>query len=109
MNTIKKQVYHERIHNHIYEKIKNQFEDPNYYFVNELASNIKKAIDELPENYRSTFTMSRFDELTNSQIAIKQGISIKTVEYRISQALKILRIKLKDYLPLISFLSGLPS
>ena len=109
LNTIKKQVYHERIHNHIYEKIKNQFEDPNYYFVNELASNIKKAIDELPENYRSTFTMSRFDELTNSQIAIKQGISIKTVEYRISQALKILRIKLKDYLPLISFLSGLPS
>ncbi len=33
------------------------------------------------------------------------GVSVKTVEYRISQALKILRIKLKDYLPLLSFLS----
>ena len=29
----KKQLYHERIHNHIYEKIKDQFEDPDYIFI----------------------------------------------------------------------------
>lgn len=101
LNAIKKQLYHERIHNHIYEKIKDQFEDPDYYLVNELTENIRKAIDELPETYRDTFIQSRFGEKTNTQIAAKMGISVKTVEYRISQALKILRHSLRDYLPLL--------
>lgn len=105
LNAIKKNQYHERIHNQIYDNLKDQFEDPDYYFVNELTENIRKSIEELPDTYRHTFTLSRFDEQTNIQIAVKLGVSVKTVEYRISQALKILRVKLKDYLPLLSFLS----
>lgn len=105
LNAIKKNQYHERIHNQIYDNLKDQFEDPDYYFVNELTENIRKAIEELPDTYRHTFTLSRFGEQTNVQIADKLGVSVKTVEYRISQALKILRVKLKDYLPLLSFLS----
>ena len=89
LNAINKKLYHERIHNHIYDKLKDQFEDPDYY--------------------RDTFALSRFGELTNTQIATKLGVSVKTVEYRISQALKILRVRLKDYLPLLSFLFGFPS
>lgn len=104
LNAIKKNQYHERIHSQIYEKIKDQFEDPDYYFVNELTENIRKAIDDLPETYRDTFILSRFGEKTNAQIAEKLDISIKTVEYRISQALKILRHSLKDYLPLLAFI-----
>ena len=50
--------------------------------------------------------MSRFGENTNVQIAQKLGVSVKTVEYRISQALKILRLKLKDYLPLLINILG---
>ena len=106
LNAIRKNQYHERIHNQIYEKIKDQFEDPDYYFVNELTENIQKAIENLPETYRETFAMSRFGEKTNVQIAEKLGISVKTVEYRISQALKILRFKLKDYLPLLINILG---
>ena len=106
LNAIRKNQYHERIHNQIYEKIKDQFEDPDYYFVNELTENKQKAIENLPETYRETFAMSRFGEKTNVQIAEKLGISVKTVEYRISQALKILRFKLKDYLPLLINILG---
>ena len=106
LNAIRKNQYHERIHNQIYEKIKDQFEDPDYYFVNELTENIQKAIENLPETYRETFAMSRFGEKTNVQIPEKLGISVKTVEYRISQALKILRFKLKDYLPLLINILG---
>lgn len=102
LNAIKKKQYHERIHNQIYEKIKDQFEDPDYYFINELTENIQKAIENLPETYRETFSLSRFGECTNVQIAEKLGISIKTVEYRISQALRILRHVLHDYLPLLT-------
>ena len=93
----------------IYDKLKDQFEDPDYYFINELTEHINKAIKELPDTYRDTFALSRFGELTNTQIATKLGVSVKTVEYRISQALKILRVRLKDYLPLLSFLFGFPS
>ena len=109
LNAIQKNLYHEKVHSILYEKLKEQFDEPDYYFVNELTENINKAISELPETYRETFHLSRFGELTNNQIANKLGVSIKTVEYRISQALKILRIKLKDYLPLLSFLFGFPS
>ena len=109
LNAIKKQLYHERIHNHIYDKLKDQFEDPDYYFINELTEHINKAIKELPDTYRDTFALSRFGGLTNTQIATKLGVSVKTVEYRISQALKILRVRLRDYLPLLSFLFGFPS
>lgn len=101
LNAIKKQLYHERIHSRIYEMIKDRFEDPDYYFVNELAENIRKAIDELPETYRDTFILSRFGEKTNVQIATQLDISVKTVEYRISQSLKILRYTFRDYLPLL--------
>ena len=106
LNAIRKNQYHERIHNQIYEKIKDQFEDPDYYFVNELTEHIRKAIENLPDTYRETFILSRFGERTNMQIAERLGISIKTVEYRISQALKILRHRLKDYLPLLINILG---
>ncbi|MDR1624655.1 MAG: RNA polymerase sigma-70 factor [Tannerellaceae bacterium] len=98
LNAIKKRLYHERIHNLIYEKIKDRFDDPDYYLANELAEYIRKAIGELPETYRETFVLSRFGERTNVEIAEKLAVSVKTVEYRIKQSLKILRIKLEDYL-----------
>ena len=86
LNAIKRQLYHERVHSLIYDKIKDQFENPDTYFVNELTENITKAIEELPENYRETFKLSRFGEQSNPQIAEALGVSIKTV--RISSGVK---------------------
>ncbi len=100
LNHIKKHQFHQRVHTQIYEKLRDQFEDPDSYIVNELAEKIQKAIAELPETYRETFALSRFGDQTNAKIAAQLEVSVKTVEYRISQSLKILRIKLKDYLPL---------
>ncbi len=98
LNAIRRRQYHARIHSIIYEKLREEFEDPDYYLVNELSAEISKAVDELPDVYRETFTLSRFGELTNKQVAEHLGVSVKTVEYRISQSLKILRRKLRDYL-----------
>jgi RNA polymerase sigma-70 factor (ECF subfamily) len=106
LNHIKKQRFHQRVYEWIYEKLKDQFDDPDHYMINELAEQIQKAIAELPENYRETFALSRFGEQTNVKIAEQLGVSVKTVEYRISQSLKILRVKLKDYLPFVLFLIG---
>jgi RNA polymerase sigma-70 factor (ECF subfamily) len=45
--------------------------------------------------------MSRFEELRYQEIANRLGLSVKTVENQMSKALRILRVKLADYLPLL--------
>jgi RNA polymerase sigma-70 factor (ECF subfamily) len=99
LNAVKQHLYRERVHNLLYEKMKDRINDPDYYLANELAVMIHNAIDELPDGYREVFVRSRFGTSTNAQIAEELGISVKTVEYRITQTLKILRVKLKEYLP----------
>ena len=61
-------------------------------------------IRELPDEYRKAFEMNRFEEMTYNEIAERTGVSPKTIAYRISQALKILRTELKDYIPLLVWL-----
>ena len=94
----------QRVHEHLYEKFATQFEDPDFYLYGELMEKLEQALQKLPEDYRNAFEMNRFDDLTYKEIADKLGVSEKTIAYRISQALKILRKELKDYfLIIISF------
>jgi RNA polymerase sigma-70 factor (ECF subfamily) len=65
------------------------------------------AIAALPDDLRETFLLSRFEELHYKEIADKQTISIKTVEARMSKALRILRNELKDYIAIICLISNL--
>jgi RNA polymerase sigma-70 factor (ECF subfamily) len=62
---------------------------------NETETKIYKTIEELPEQCRKIFKMSRFDELKYREIAEKLNISIKTVETQMSRALKYLTTNLK--------------
>lgn len=67
----------------------------------ELREKIDLALNELPEQCRTVFQLSRFEELKYREIADKLGISVKTVENHMGKALKILRNKLSPYLPLL--------
>lgn len=64
----------------------------------ELKQHIEAAIGELPHRCRMIFGLSRFEEMTNRQIAEQLNISIKTVENQMTKALRILREKLNPYL-----------
>ena|SRR5579859_1485952 len=64
---------------------------------NELKIRLYRAIDELPEQCRKVFRMSRFEELKQQEIADQLGISIKTVKNHITHALKQLTIALGDW------------
>lgn len=70
----------------------------------EVQALINKAIDEMPPKVRSTFLLSRNENLKNKEIAQKQGIGLSTVEYRLSCAFKILRKHLKDYIHFLLWL-----
>jgi len=69
----------------------------------ELEERLGKALNELPEQCRTVFQLSRFEELRYREIADRLGISVKTVENQMGKALKILRTKLVDFLPFTVF------
>ena len=79
--------------------MKNEVEHPaKKIMAGELEKKIHTALNELPEQCRTIFQMSRFDELKYREIADKLGISVKTVESQMSKALRLLRVKLVDFL-----------
>lgn len=57
----------------------------------ETKDNLEKIIDSLPDKTMRIFKMSRYDDMSNKEIADKLKISIKAVEYHITQSIKHLR------------------
>ena len=68
-----------------------------YLLQNELEDTLLKAIEELPNECRTVFRMSRFDGKKHSEIAEELGISINTVKYHTKNALRILADSLSHY------------
>jgi RNA polymerase sigma-70 factor (ECF subfamily) len=56
----------------------------------EITDTLKTAINQLPEKRKVVFSMAYIDGYSNKEIAEKLGISIKTVNAHIVQALKLL-------------------
>lgn len=96
-----------RVLDEIHMKLSGQFVSPDFYIIKELEDKIQKALSELPDTYREAFEMNRFQNKTYNEIAAQLHVSPKTIDYRIQQSLKLLRIKLKDYLPILALLSVL--
>lgn len=78
--------------------------EPNDIFSEEIKKIIDNTLETLPKKTLEVFLMSRYQDKSHKEIAELIGISTKGVEFHISKSLKILRNKLKDYLPIIVFL-----
>jgi len=74
------------------------FEKDTDFLSGQVENAINRAISELPEKCKLVFTLSRYTDKTNRDIADELNISIKAVEKHISRALKELRVKLKPYM-----------
>lgn len=74
-----------------------EYDTDNYVLRSELEESIKNAIAGLPEKFKESFEMSRFEGLKYQEIATKLNVSIRTVEVRISKALELLRKNLIDF------------
>ena len=91
----------QRADTRFYEEMQEMLQDTDYYQIEELAKRIEDAVAALPESYREAFVMHRFRDMSYKEIAETLGVSPKTIDYRIQQALKQLRVDLEDYLPLL--------
>lgn len=96
----------QRIVNGLHKSLEREFENPDFYIFEDLKDRLESALNALPETYREAFVLHRFHNKSYKEIATQMGVSEKTVEYRISQAIKILRVELKDFLPLLALLLG---
>uniref|UniRef100_UPI003217A30E RNA polymerase sigma-70 factor n=1 Tax=uncultured Draconibacterium sp. TaxID=1573823 RepID=UPI003217A30E len=71
-----------------------------WFAESELETLFEKSLEKLPPRCREIFKLSRIEGIKNQQIAEKLGISKRTVELQISNALKFLRKDLSPYLPM---------
>jgi len=63
----------------------------------ELALKIERSKEKLPDQTVKIFEMSRDHALTYPEIAEELNLSVKTVEYHMSKALKFFRIELQEF------------
>lgn len=98
LNKINHQKIKFRVHQEIVDKYATSFENPDFYLENELFQLYRSALAKLPDDFQLVYDLNRNMNLTHKEIALKLNISPQTVNYRISQVLKALRIELKDYL-----------
>lgn len=107
---------HESVKENTFEELRNTYReeltmrismleacDPEEIFSTEIQQILQQTLAQFPERTRRIFEMSRFGNQSNKEIAEALGYTVKNVEYHISKVLKVLRINLKDYLPLFYF------
>ena len=105
LNYIKHQKVRSKHSLHVAYSMKNETDNASKKVLGtELEGRLHAALNNLPEQCRTIFQLSRFDELKYREIADQLGISVKTVENQMGKALKILRTKLVDFLPIMIFL-----
>lgn len=97
-----------QVKKNVIEELKRQMEsemryNPDIYTDTELQQKLKLAFTKLPPRTAEIFTLSRFKGLSNDEIALALELSKRTVETQISNALKILRKELQNYLTLLLF------
>jgi len=78
--------------------------DASSFTMDEIERIIRETLEQLPPQCQRVFRLSRFEGRKNREIAEELNISEKIVEKHISKALKIYRVALKDYLPLVAYL-----
>ena len=109
-----KSVYHESLNWLRHEKVKLSHQQHTFYSMKDetdnaadrikmkqLEEHLQKALNDLPQQCRTIFQMSRFDEMRYREIDNELGISIKTVENQMGKALRLMRLKLVEFLPVM--------
>ena len=78
-------------------------EDESYstIFSKDIMKIVMESLSELPEQTRHIFVLNRLEYKSRKEIAVTLGVSQQKVDYHINKANDHLRLKLKDYIPLL--------
>ncbi len=66
-------------------------------YLNDLESAYQNQVNNLPDKCRAAFELSRQEQLSFKEIALKLNVSVNTVEKHVGKALRVLRYNLKDF------------
>lgn len=83
-----------------------KYETDQKLITKELTTLLYQSIDKLPKKCQLVFKLSRFEELTNREIAERLNISVKTVESQMTIALSRLKNSSLEYFVTITILSS---
>lgn len=70
--------------------------------LSELEQRAQQAIEDLPLRTKTVFKLIRLEDMSYREVAQTLTISEKAVEKEMMKALRLLRIALRDYLPLMA-------
>jgi len=101
LNFLKHKLVKESFETH-YEPLETDFSSEENLIAQEIATQIEKKIEEMPEQRRNIYKMSRQEGLKNNEIAQRLNTSKHNVESQLSLALKELR-QLVSTILLLSF------
>ena len=91
-------------HLRVREDVEQRIQDPQEIFSSEAGRLVDEALAMMSDKTRRIFIMSRYENKTYPEIAAHFSLSVKSVEFHISKALKILKVKLKDYMTIVLFM-----
>ena len=94
----------QRIHQEVLEDLSVEAEATQKANLEALNSSVDQQLDKLQPRCQEIFRLSRFEQLSNEEIAQMFGISKHSVQNQLSLALKTMRYALKVLLPLASFI-----
>ncbi len=67
----------------------------------EVEEIIHKTVAKLPQKTQEVFYQCKMGAMSHKELAARHNCTVKNIEYRVAQAMKELKIALKDYLPLL--------
>lgn len=76
------------------------YEEDNFHY-KELYNQLNTVVESLPNQCKNVFKMSREEGLTNKEIANNLLITERAVEYHISKALAVIKLKLSKSLNIV--------
>lgn len=109
LNYLKRQAREEQARDHFQSLDKWELElkistleacNPDRLLADEIQTLVQKALRSMPAQTRDILIRSRYRSQSNKEIAAELGLTVKSVEYHITKALRLLRTALKDYFPL---------
>ena len=103
LNYLKREGYKQNYIDAYLAKNADQSDYDEFYLLTELQKLLDEALAKLPQTYRLIFEMSRLENNSNTEIAEKLNIPLRTVERYKAKAIEILKKDLKDYLPLLLY------